>query len=136
MLYVKLLLKPLELLDQKMAGQSAAINQSLSTSLSAAQDKGQSSGDRMQQISGGGAQTSESAIGEVSFLSDEEDNGAEEKKTGNQPISAGGSAGNADGTVDLNEVDSALGHTYRKQVDACLSTLIETLLSLQPDHLA
>lgn len=35
-LYVKLLLKPLELLDQKMAGQSTALSQSLSTSLNAA----------------------------------------------------------------------------------------------------
>lgn len=64
-------------------------------------------------------------MGDVSFLSDEEDNaGAEVNRIAGSP---GASAANA---YDPNQA------LYSFELDACLNVLIETLLSLQPDQLA
>ena len=64
-LFVKLLLKPLEQIDKKLMSGPNALAQSQTAPKT----------DKMQQIS-----TNQSSIGEVSFLSDDEDNGADENR--------------------------------------------------------
>ena len=64
-------------------------------------------------------------MGEVSFLSDEEDNaGADDNRIAGQPALTSANS------YDPNQV------LYSFELDACLNTLIDTLLCLQPDHLA
>ena len=64
-LFVKLLLKPLEQIDKRLMSGPNALAQSQAAPKT----------DKMQQIS-----TNQSSIGEVSFLSDDEDNGADENR--------------------------------------------------------
>lgn len=107
-LYVKLILKPLEQLEIRM---NASQPQVPATAASPSPNK-----DKMQM---GGLADS----GEVSFLSDTEDNQAPD-----DPALA---------TLDqpqANVYEHPLQFKFEQEV--CLNALVDTLLSLQPDHLA
>lgn len=99
-LYVKLLLKPLEQLDAKLTiGTSSA-----QTTHTTSADK-----DKMQIST-----SSEASMGQVNFLSDDEDNGAESNRITSQ-------AGAGSQSQDQSE---------NFELEVCLNFLIETLLAL------